>query len=131
MIEQAKKLLKMDQAIKDTEEILKYLKGQKEKIEQELVSLMIDQEVGNLSVEGKKIYLATRLSVSPKAAQREALYDALQDNGLGDLIKPTVNANTLTATVKELMEHNDNQLPEWLADKITLHSITQARIRKN
>jgi hypothetical protein len=130
MIELAKELLKFNKAIKDTEEIVQYLKEKRDNIEKRLINEMVDDEVSNLSIDGQKIYLATRISVSPKSGRKDALFAALTDNGYADIIKPTINANTLTATVRELMEHNDNQIPEWLADKVSLYTVTNARIRK-
>ena len=130
MIELAKELLKFNKAIKDTEEIVQYLKEKRDNIEIRLINEMVDDEVSNLSIDGQKIYLATRISVSPKSGRKDALFEALTDNGYADIIKPTINANTLTATVRELMEHNDNQVPEWLADKVSLYTVTNARIRK-
>lgn len=130
MIELAKELLKFNKAIKDTEEIVQYLKEKRDNIEKRLINEMVDDEVNNLSIDGQKIYLATRISVSPKSGRKDALFAALTDNGYADIIKPTINANTLTATVRELMEHNDNQIPEWLADKVSLYTVTNARIRK-
>ena len=131
MITLAKELLKFDNAIKDTEKVLEYLKQKRGELEKQLVNEMIDEEVGNLSIEGNKIYLSTRISVSPKAGMKDELFHALTDNGFAAIIKSTINANTLTATVREIMEHNDNKLPDWLADKVSLFSITKANIKRN
>lgn len=45
--------------------------------------------------------------------QKEAAWDWLRENGLGDLIKPTVNSSSLNAAAKEQIE-NGKELPEEL-----------------
>jgi hypothetical protein len=47
----------------------------------------------------------------------------LRENGLGDIIKPTVNAQTLAASAKELMESHGKEMPEEIF-KTTVNTFT-------
>ena len=50
-----------------------------------------------------KISLSSDAYVSVVPGQKEALYEWMEEHGLGDLIKPTLNASTLKAQVISLM----------------------------
>jgi hypothetical protein len=64
--------------------------------------------------EGFRVGLSSRLFASIPAGKREEAYVWLQENGLGDLITTTVNAGTLSAAAKELMEEKNMELPKEL-----------------
>lgn len=53
---------------------------------------------------GTAIGVSTRYRTTIKPEAKEEAYQWLRDNELGDLIKPGVNAETLSATFKELSE---------------------------
>tara|TARA_R110000851_G_scaffold126847_1_gene258600 strand:+ start:3137 stop:3616 length:480 start_codon:yes stop_codon:yes gene_type:complete len=63
--------------------------------------------------DGKKVHLQSDLHAGIAAADREMVFAWFQDNGFGDLIKPTVHASTLTAFVKEQLSLGE-QLPEGI-----------------
>jgi hypothetical protein len=64
--------------------------------------------------EGFRVGLSSRLFASIPAGKREQAYQWLRDNGLGDLITATVNAGTLSAAAKEMMEEKNEELPKEL-----------------
>ena len=51
-----------------------------------------------------------------------SIYSTLKNEGYGSLITETVNANSLSAFVKEQMVYNDDVLPDLLNvfDKVTV-----------
>ena len=65
----------------------------------------------NFSLKGLQFYLKPVLHANPASGQKENLYQALKDKGFGSLVTETVNANTLTAFVKEQMALNNPENP--------------------
>jgi hypothetical protein len=66
---------------------------------------------------GKRFQLSTRMSVSitgDETGSKEEGYKWLKDNGHGDLIKETVNAATLSAMARDLLEQEGFELPSHL-----------------
>jgi len=80
---------------------LKGLKGEYANIEEKVFAAMENEDVQKLTVKGRTLYrkIDTYASINDK----EAGYKWLRANDLGDIIKPTVNARTLTATMKEFI----------------------------
>lgn len=54
----------------------------------------------------------------------------LRENGLGDLIHETVNANTLSSAMKNLAEENDDQLPDEFIPVINIYEKMDISKRK-
>ena len=62
---------------------------------------------------------------------KEELYETLKNEGYGSLITETVNANSLSAFVKEQMADNDDQIPDWLEGKVNVFDKVTIVIRKS
>ena len=58
------------------------------------------------------------------------MFDALKKQGFGSLITETVNANSLSAFVREQIEENEDTLPEWLEDKVNVFEKVSVGVRK-
>ena len=58
------------------------------------------------------------------------MFAALRDAGFGDMIYETVNANSLSAFVKEQMEEGGDQLPYWLEDLVSVYQHNTVSLRK-
>ena len=58
------------------------------------------------------------------------MYEALKNEGYGSLITETVNANSLSAFVKEQMADNDDILPNWLEGKVNVFDKVTVNLRK-
>jgi hypothetical protein len=100
------KALKEQQAISEAE--AKAMKDEAEIIEEQLIEQFSEAGVQNLNVDGKTVYLHRSIyaqRLPDKTA--EDVIAALEAAGAGDLVKPTVNANTLSAYVRELTEDDD------------------------
>ena len=58
------------------------------------------------------------------------LFAALRSEGYGGMITETVNANTLQSFVKEQVEQNNNEMPDWLHDLIRDYPQKNVGVRK-
>ena len=58
------------------------------------------------------------------------LFRALRGAGFGDMIVETVNANNLSAFVREQMEENADALPDWLDGLVSVFEKTTVGVRK-
>ncbi len=85
-----------------------------------------EQEITLLKVEGiGRCNLTGDLQVSVIPGAKEALFQFMRDTGRGDLIKEEINASTLKATVKGMMQKGE-EVPEQLR----VHAFTRASITK-
>ena len=123
---------------------LKALRDQKDALEAELKQInmdidnadwqlanhMAETETQNFTRAGVMFCLTAKTRASALAGQKEALYGALRAKGFGDLVYETVNANSLSAFVKEQIEANDDALPEWLNGLISVFDKTTVGVRK-
>lgn len=117
----------------------------KEKKEQEIAQIMVDNEKPSTIVDGYTYSLQETKMYSKKAEEKlEQLkieegiefFEVLREQGLGSIIKETVNAKTLQSTMKalddELPEGED--LPEDLAKCLNIYSklgINKTKANKN
>lgn len=111
------------------EEQLKEVNAAIEETDAALVKLMIDEEMPRFVRNGKTFYVNTRLYASPADGQKEAMMNWLKENGYADLVKETVNANSLSSWVKEIKEEHDGQLPADLEPLINVYEKTTVGIR--
>lgn len=115
---------------KDLEAQTKELNGKIEMLDAKLSEAMTDSEVEKFTRNGSTFYLNTKLYASPKAGAKDELIAALKENGFSDLVKETVNANTLNSFCKEQMEENEDELPDWLEPVLNTFEKTTVGIRK-
>ena len=64
------------------------------------------------------------------AGRKEELFAALRGEGFGDLVYETVNANSLSAFVKEQISENGDTLPAWLDGLVNVFEKTTVGVRK-
>ena len=58
-------------------------------------------------------------------------FSRLKENGYGDLVYETVNANSLSAFVKEQIAENQNTVPEWLSGLVHVYEQTSVSVRQS
>jgi hypothetical protein len=117
-MEQAQKLLDLkslkaeleDQTKQTNEDIKKLTKSMVTEMEQ----LGMEQFVSNNTT----FYAKSTLHASVPQESREAFMRRLRARKFGQLIKPTINANTLTAFVKEQIAA-EGALPKWMEGLVT------------
>ena len=95
-----------------------------------LGELMTENELQNFTRDGLMFYMTTKTRASALADMKEDLFNALRARGYGDLITETVNANSLSAFVKEQFELNDACLPEWLNGLVSVFDKVTVAVRK-
>ena len=101
-----------------------------EKCRQELADMMIDDEVPQIVHAGYSFTLQAKTRWNKAAEKEDELFEALRNAGLGDIIKPTVNANTLNSAINNLVEENDDELPEEFEDVLTKYEYNDVARRK-
>lgn len=108
----------------------KALGAEIDRLDLELSDAMAEAECERFSRNGNTFYLNTRLFASPAAGRKEDMIRALKENGYGDIVTETVNANTLASFVKEQAALNADEVPAWLADVVSTYEKVSVGIRK-
>ena len=130
MFELADRLKNLRDEKKDLEQQMKALNAQLEDTDFALAAAMAESETQNFTRAGMTFCLTNTTRASAMAEQKQALFQALRAEGYGDLIYETVNANSLSAFVKEQMTENDETLPEWLDGLVNVFEKTTVGVRK-
>ena len=91
---------------------------------------MVDTETQNFTRNGTMFCLTNTTRASATAGRKDELFEALRAAGYGDLVYETVNANSLSAFVKEQTTENRDALPEWLTGLVTVFEKTTVGVRK-
>jgi len=77
-----------------------------------LPELFDDEGVSSVPLtEGYRVGVSQKLYASIRPESKEAAYEWLRENDLGDLISSTVNASTLSAAAKHELEENGREFP--------------------
>jgi len=120
--------------LKDTkkrlEDDLKAVGFDIDRVDADLAKRMIDAETQNFTRNGTMFCLTNTTRASATAGRKDELFEALRAAGYGDLIYETVNANSLSAFVKEQTTENRDALPEWLTGLVTVFEKTTVGVRK-
>ena len=87
----------------------------------ELADAMIDADIPKVTHLGYSWSVGTKTRFSKKAGADEELFELLRDNGLGDIIKETVNSQTLQGTMSGIAAENDGELPDEWKDVINVY----------
>ena len=95
-----------------------------------LSNLMAETETQNFTRAGTMFCLTTKTRASARAGQKDELFAALRDEGYGDMITETVNANSLSSFVKEQIAENGDALRDWLDGLVSLFEKTTVGVRK-
>ena len=119
----------------DLAEQVKANNAELEKVTQELAQEMVNEEVPNISRGGFKYILSNKVVYSKRnevdlAKNEMSFFDFLREEGMGDLIKETVDARTLSSSINNLVEEV-GELPEHFNDYITSYEKHDIQKRKN
>lgn len=127
MIDQYKELLDIkDQLADQTKENNKRIQEARDALAQ----AMIDAEMPKVSRNGFLYSLQDKTKYNKKACDDEEFFSVLEENGLGDLIKRTVDARTLSSAMAAAAEENDGVLPEEYEDYISVYQFYDIAKRK-
>ena len=95
-----------------------------------LSQAMIDAEMQKVSRNGFLYSLQDKTKYNKKAGDSEEFLEFLEGEGLGDIIKRTVDARTLSSTIGAVVEENDGELPEQFEDYISVYQYYDISKRK-
>ena len=130
MFELADRLKALRDEKKDTEQRVKELNAELDETDAALAQLMTDTETQNFTRSGITFCLINTTRASATADRKDELFDALRTEGYGGLIYETVNANSLSAFVREQLSENDDVLPDWLEGLVSVFEKTTVGVRK-
>lgn len=130
MFELADELKSLREEKAEAEEALKRINAQIADTDERLSSLMMDSETQNFTRSGTMFSLRTQTRASATAGRKDELFAALRAVGFGDLITEQVNANSLSAFVKEQTVENADALPGWLDGLVNVYEQTTVSLRK-
>lgn len=128
ILEIADKYLEKREKKSELETKIKDVNKELESLEQELIGLMTDNEIDSFKRNGILYSVVTREFQSANPERKEELYLQMKKKGFEHLF--TINTNTLSATVKELIAENDGKLPDWLEGLINQTEKQSIRIKK-
>ena len=131
MFELADRLKELRERKAELAEETKANNAEIEQAEFQLSQLMASTETQSFQRAGMLFYLTTKTYASANKEQKDELFDALRNEGYGSLITETINANSLSAFVKEQMSDNDDVLPEWLDGKVNVFDKVTVSLRKS
>lgn len=114
----------------EAEQRLKELNAAIDEAEYRLSEMMAESETQNFTRQGMMFCLTTKTRASAMAGRKEELFAALRGEGYGDLVYETVNANSLSAFVKEQMAENGDVLPSWLDGLVNVFEKTGVSLLK-
>ncbi len=130
MFELADRLKELRDAKKEAEQRVKEFNAAINDADYALSELMAQTETQSFNRAGTLFYLNTTTRASAQPDRKTELYDALKAEGYGDLVYETVNANSLSAFVREQKGENGDALPDWLSGLVTLFEKTSVGVRK-
>jgi len=130
MFELADRLKTLRDEKKTLEQHLKDVNAKLDEADAALAQTMTDTETQNFTRSGTLFCLTNTVRASATADCKDKLFEALRAEGHGGLIYETVNANSLSAFVKEQIAENDDMLPSWLEGLINVFEKTTVGVRK-
>ena len=95
-----------------------------------LADSMVSEETMQIVRDGYSYTLTPKTRYSKAAGQDEALMEALRSYGLGDLIKESVNAQSLQGAMSDMAEEHDDQLPEEFEGLVNVYTFNDVTRRK-
>ena len=107
-----------------------------DKLKAEIAETMTDEDIPSQGY-GDYVYsLQDKIKYSKRGEaelQEKGLdfFEVLREQGFGDIIKETVNANTLQSTMKAVADENDGELPPELDEIVSSYEMTDISRRKS
>lgn len=130
MFELADRLKDLREEKKDAEQRVKDINAEIDEVDYQLSELMTNSETQNFTRSGTMFCLTTTTRASATAGKKDELFEALRQSGFGDLIYETVNANSLSAFVREQITENQDAIPTWLDGLVSVFEKTTVGVRK-
>jgi len=126
-MDEIKRIIELTDQIREAAEHVKALEDERAVLEAKLIDRWADDGVQSVNVEGRCVHM--HVSTYADLPQgMEAAIDVLRQSDFADLVKPTVNRQSLGALVREL--HQDGNLPESFQGVIEVGHRPAIRVRK-
>jgi hypothetical protein len=131
-METMRSLIKLDDEIKSLEDEIKSLKADRAILQGELLEQFAANGIDHMRVDNRTVYRSLTLRASVPAEKREEVCEVLEGLGLGQLVSIGVNAQTLSAQVREWMDESAGGLgiPAELRDLINVYEDRKVSVRK-
>lgn len=113
----------------DLEHEVKGINEEIDGVTTEMIDLMTTKELTSFNRNGTTFSLVTQEYPAPEPERKGELWEVMKKNGFEDLF--TINSQTLSATVKELIAANEGVLPEWLDGLIKIAEKNSIRVAKS
>ena len=130
IFELADRLKDLREEKKDAEQRVKDINAEIDEVDYQLSEWMTNSETQNFTRSGTMFCLTTTTRASATAGKKDELFEVLRQSGFGDLIYETVNANSLSAFVREQITENQDALPTWLDGLVSVFEKTTVGVRK-
>lgn len=107
-----------------------------DKLKAEIAEMMIDEDIPSQGY-GDYVYsLQDKVKYSKRGDAQLMekgldFFEVLREQGLGDLIKETVNPRSLQIAMKEIADENDGELPPELDEVVSSYEMTDIARRKS
>ena len=131
MFELADRLRELREEKAAAELRLKELSAEIDEVDYRLSELMAETETQNFTRQGLMFCLTTKTRAAAKAGRNEAQFSPPPAPGEGDIGYETVNANSLSAFVKEQIAENGDTIPDWLNGLVNVFEKTTVGVRKS
>ena len=125
----ADELAELKDRKKALDDELKAVNSRIAEVEEQLANKMVEEEIQSFQRSGKTFYVTTKVFASAVPERKAELFAWLKEHGFGDMVTETVNANTLSAWVREQLEESET-LPEDLEELVNVYEKTTVGIRK-
>lgn len=129
MFKLADRLRELKEEKKQAEQQVKDINAEIDKTDYALSELMAESETQSFTRSGTMFFLTTTTRASALSEKKTELYEAIKEKGFGDLVYETVNANSLSAFVKEQTSENEDLLPDWLDGLVKVFEKTSVGVR--
>lgn len=129
LLELSDKLKELRMQKSDLEREVKGINEEIDGVTTEMIDLMTTEELTSFNRNGTTFSLVTQEYPAPEPERKGELWEVMKKNGFEDLF--TINSQTLSATVKELIAANEGILPEWLDGLIKIAEKNSIRVVKS
>lgn len=115
---------------KALEDELKEVKAELDESHRAFFDAMVEEGAQMCNFDGYTFALNPKPCASVPVEDREKFFQALAEHGLGELVKPTLNQQTLNAEVKRQLEANEGELPDWMQPYVQIYTKRTISVRK-
>jgi len=131
LTEKAAELLKIRDKVARAEARLKALKADEDAREALIFEQIVAEGFQNITVAGYRITPEIKTIVSITEEKREAAIAALRAHGAGSLVIESVIKRDFNGWVREVIDANGGDCPQWIRDTMSVYEKQSLSIRKN